>query len=183
MRFFFCFCFLAIFLHSCGFKEREQTIARKEQEIEVVQSKLLLKEQQLAEKEKALLARELSRDSTYKIADSSNQYEPRIVGRWLVKMNCTETTCEGSAIGDIKVEHWDIEYGEANSVTVKAYADKTLARIYNGNYNSGDGLRLAHENSINVSLSFTEKGNMEGTREINRPDCKIVYALSAEKAL
>lgn len=183
MRFFSCLFLLAIFLQSCGFKEREQTITRKEKELEVLEAELLRKEQQLAEKEKALLARELTLDSTHQNADSANQYEPGIVGRWLVKMNCTQTTCEGSAIGDVKVEHWDINYGEANSVIVKAYAGKVLTRIYKGFYSTDSGLHLLHENSITVSLSFNDKGNMEGTREITQPDCKIVYALSAEKAM
>lgn len=182
MRFFSCLFLLAIFLQSCGFKEREQTITRKEKELEVLEAELLLREQQLAEKEKMLLTRELVLDSTHKTTDSANRYEPRIVGRWLVKMNCTETTCEGSAIGDVKVEHWDMNYAEANSVIVKAYAGKTLVRMYNGYYNT-TGLHLSHENSISVSLSFNDKGNMEGIREITQPDCKIVYTLSAEKAL
>jgi hypothetical protein len=174
------FLFAFLLLAGCGFKEREQKIARQEQELIHKQEALLLKEQQLALKEKELQERELLLDSTHKLADSVNLYEPAIAGKWTVTMNCTETNCEGSAIGDTKTEQWEISYGTDKAVTLKAFSGKELIRIYNGAYRTA-GLQLAHENRIRINLKLTAPDKMEGTREITQPNCRIVYVVTAAK--
>ena len=173
---------LLFLLQSCGLKEREQNLTRREKEIAQKQTDLLLKEQQLAQKEKDLAAKELSLDSTRRQIDSVNIYNADLIGKWSVKMNCTETTCEGSAIGDTKSEQWEINYNPDHSVTVKAFAGKNLSRIYTGYYKT-TGLHLVDENTIHVTLSLKSKDKMEGIREILQPNCKIIYSISAEKIL
>lgn len=171
---------LLLLLPACGLREREQKIQRKEQDIIQKQAELLLKEQQLTAKEKELKDKELFLDSTRRYIDTANIYDARITGKWSVKMNCTETDCEGSAIGDTKTELWEISYGANNSVVAKAYAGKKLTRIYNGYYKKS-GLQLSDEQSIKVTLTPTQKDKMEGTREISQAGCKIIYSLNAEK--
>lgn len=97
-------------------------------------------------------------------------------------MNCTETSCEGSAIGDTKTEQWEISYGADNSVTINAFSGKDLVRIYNGAYRTA-GLQLAHENRIRIDLRLVAPDKLEGTREVTQPSCRIVYSVTANKTL
>src|SRR5690606_38503075 len=140
---FVCLLLLTVFT-SCGLREREQAIAKKEQQMAQQKTELLLKEQQLALKEKELKDKELMLDSTRKRIDSAHIYEPNLIGKWSVKMNCTETNCEGSAIGDTKTEQWEISYADNNVVTVQAFAGKNLTRVYSG-YFKTSGLQLSAE--------------------------------------
>lgn len=169
-------------LQGCGLKERENNIRRKEQEIIQKQSELLVKEQQLAIKEKELNDREFALDSTSIYIDSAKIYNPAIIGKWSIKMKCTETTCDGSAIGDVKTEQWEINYDSDNSVTAKVYVSNKVTRIYNGYYKTS-GLHLVYDNSIIIDIAFVGKDKMEGTREISQTGCKIIYSVSAEKLL
>ncbi len=173
---------ILVLLSGCGFKKREQAIAQREQELAKVQAELVLREQQLALKERELKERELLLDSTSRVIDSVNVYNPDLIGKWAVKMRCTETDCEGSAIGDVKAEQWEISYNDDSTVTAQAFAGKSLSRVYTGCYQGGV-LQLVDDKAIRVSLSFTDKDKMEGTREISQANCKIVYSLSANKVL
>ena len=181
MRVFLSVLFAFAFLQSCGLKEREQEIRQKEQEIVRRQTELLVKEQQLTLKEKELKDKESFLDSTRMYIDTVKIYTPAITGKWSVKMRCTETTCEGSAIGDTKTEQWEIEYGSDNNVTAKAFEGSRLTRIYSGYYKTS-GLYLVDDNAIRVNLAFRGKDKMEGIREITQTGCKIIYSISAEKA-
>lgn len=167
-----------ILLPSCG--SGDGNIKEREEELSQKQAELVQKEQQLQAKEKELKNTELILDSTRRQIDAANIYNADITGKWTVKMNCTETSCEGSAIGDTKTETWEISYRENNKVTVNAYADKKLIRTYTGYYKAS-GLHLADEQYITVTLLPLHKEKMEGTREITQPNCKIIYNLAAEK--
>lgn len=167
-------------LQSCGLNEREVNIAQREREVAKKQAELLLKEQQLAQKEQKLIEKELYLDSTRRQIDAVNIYNPGLIGKWYVTMRCTETNCEGSAIGDIKAERWEISYTDDTCVTATAYSGKNISRIYTGYYKTA-GLQLVDENDIRVNLSFTKKERMEGTREIPQKNCKIIYSITADK--
>jgi len=171
---------LVVLLQGCGFREREQNITKKERELVQREADLTVREQQVVLKEQLLKDKELLLDSTRKQIDSINSYNPAIIGTWLVKMKCIETSCEGSAIGDSKTEQWEISYDSTHTVIVKAFSGKRLARVYTGYYKSGN-LELNDESAIHVVLSFSDKNKMEGTREITQENCKIIYGLSADK--
>jgi hypothetical protein len=106
-----------------------------------------------------------------------------------VRMYCTETSCAGSAIGDTKNEQWEISYQDG-SVIAKAMSDNKLTRIYIGTYQN-DMLRLtsSHEElpskkvtNMLVRLQIRKPGEMEGQREIQRPEnCRIIYGLELKK--
>ncbi|ACU03473.1 MULTISPECIES: hypothetical protein [Pedobacter] len=169
--------FLAICLQSCGLNEREKKAAQKEQELLAWEQRLKIKEQDLDNIKHAL-------DSAKKQIDSVSTDNPAIIGKWSVKMSCTETSCEGSALGDTKTEQWEMSYKE-NHIVVKAYSGLVLTRVYTGSYKD-NVLKIVEEkpNSdalISATLNFLAEGRMDGSREIVQKDCKIVYALNAKK--
>jgi hypothetical protein len=173
-------CLLLFTLPACGLKEREQLLRQKEKELTGREQDLLLREQAVTVRESELNARQHQIDSTSQTtADTAQVVNTDLPGRWQVKMTCTETNCEGSAIGDTKNEQWDISY-ENDKVVAKAYSGKNLIRIYNGSYQA-TGLELTADNPIYVNLHFTGPNRLEGTRQIQQPGCKIVYTLVAEK--
>jgi len=183
--------FLLIVLSNvkCGLRQRETQLEKRENEINQKEQKLLLLETQLQLKEAALAEREKKADSiqiALPVSDSA-LIDTTIIGDWSVNMRCTETTCEGSAVGDTKNETWSVTY-QGNVLIAKAMADKQLVRIYTGTYTEA-GLQLAAEqeqaapsNRITVTLEQTRAGEMQGIREIRRPEeCHIVYALTLKK--
>ena len=117
----------SILMSSCASDERERRIAQREAEVNLKQEQLLLRERQLALKEEELQIRELALDSTQKQIDSLPLYDPAIAGAWLVKMKCTETSCDGSAIGDVKTERWEIAYDINNEILVKAFSGPKIS--------------------------------------------------------
>ncbi|MGI8599333.1 MAG: hypothetical protein ACR2KB_08760 [Chitinophagaceae bacterium] len=104
-------------------------------------------------------------------------------------MVCTESTCPGSAVGDIRNETWQINY-ESNKVIAQARASNQLVRIYTGIY-TGNTLELIEDAQVSpsqpatrmvVRLRLTSDTRMEGTREIVREgDCKIIYSMDMTK--
>ena len=113
--------------------------------------------------------------------NDSLQAEP-ITGKWVVKMRCTETNCSGSAIGDSKTETWEIVYDKG--IIVNSFTGNELSRIYNGSF-SQNRLEAVHgqpgaESVMRIMLEMKDN-KMEGTREVERTDCKIRYTLTAER--
>ena len=176
---------LIIFLQSCGLNEREKNLQKLQKETAQKEQGLLAWEQRLKLKEEALDLARLSLDSAKMLADSASVYDPAIVGKWTVKMSCIETTCDGSALGDTKTEQWDISYNQ-NSIVVKAYSGPVLIRVYVGKYRDNQLKVLDERPNVDVSfkaaLNFINEKRMDGTREILQANCKIVYALTAEKS-
>jgi len=172
----------------CELKQREAELEKREAALNQKEQELIVKEKTLQIKEQELLQREQKMDSTLK-ADTIHQYNPALTGTWQVKMTCTETTCPGSAIGDVKTEQWNISY-QASTVVARAMASDKLVRIYTGSFN-GSTVELVEDKTSTVSdtttkmvvqLRFIDATSMEGQREIIRNnECKIVYALQLEK--
>src|SRR5690606_14738284 len=161
--------------HEQKLQDREKALALKEQELKVWEQRLKLREEELDKREK--------QDSLN--ADTIGFFNPSIPGDWLVKMRCTETSCETSAIGDTRTEKWHMEF-ENNKVIVKALSNNKVTRVYSGLYN-GQSLQLkandpSSDTDIKVSLSFTAPSRMEGERQISQSgNCKVTYALTLEK--
>ncbi len=179
-------------LPGCNLKQRENELNRRSEELNQREQKLILKESALSLKEDELAKRERLIDSTIMnghSTDSAGKQNPLIVGIWTVHMYCTETSCAGSAIGDTRVEQWEISYQDG-SVIAKAMSDNKLIRIYTGNYQNNT-LRLtsSHEELpsqkvtlMTVSLQIKKPAGMEGQREIQRPEnCRIIYGLELKK--
>jgi hypothetical protein len=192
MRPVFILLFLAsLFLGSCDIQKKERQLEKRETELNQKEQALLQKEKTLQLKEDELIEREQkinSSDST-SIVDSI-YYDPDLIGTWSVSMNCIETSCPGSAVGDIKTEHWEIQY-QSNHLIARVIDNKKLVRVYSGTSTSSSiELKLQQSDlpsdepaNMVVRLQQTGKGRLEGRREILRisDNCKVVYAVDMTK--
>ena len=182
------FLLTAFLLTSCGIRGREEALEQREKEINQKEQSLLLLQKQLQLKEEDLLRRQKILDSTQQLAlQDSSIINPKLVGKWAVTMRCTATTCDGSAVGDVKNEQWDISYQDKN-IIVKAMADGKLVRTYTGAFRENKVLLNAQQEpnavpvTMTIQLQFRSDTEMEGEREITRANnCRIVYALSMSK--
>lgn len=171
-----------LLLSNCGEnKKREKEFEKREQ-------KLKIWEQQISLREQALIKKEHIIDSLNSYSDTAGVVDPKLVGDWKITMECTETSCEGSAIGDTKTEHWNIYY-QHSKVIAKVVANKQLIRSYSG-FLKENTLELSLEQApdsetqmrVVLNLNPALANLMEGQRIINQAGkCKIVYQLKAEK--
>jgi hypothetical protein len=178
-----------LMLAGCNYRAREQALQARESALAQREQALFVREQTLQLKETELqhLAQRL--DST--LRDTAFVYNPDLVGHWNVKMTCTETTCHGSAVGDTKLEVWNIYYNDRR-VIAKAMDGQKLVRVYTGAFKDGQ-LELGEEPDISpgipitqmfVRLTSLDSLTMEGQREILRSgDCRILYDLQLKKQL
>ena len=179
---------LLILFTACGKSSNTKKLELREMQLENKEQELRMLEQQLALREQALTLRERSFDSLNNAVDTIGIYNPLIVGSWKVTMECIETTCEGSAIGDTKTEQWNISY-QNNRVVSRVVVDGKIARTYTGFYRENT-LELSAlqtpdpQTHMNVVLTVNPSVAkvMEGQRIIIQSGkCKIVYRLKAEK--
>jgi len=175
-------------LSGCDLRKREiemdkkmSELRQKEQELNLREQSLQLREDRLNEKQKIL-------DSANRMMNDSIVKEyPYIPGTWLVEMECTETNCPGSAVGDISNEQWEFKFQD-NHVIVSATRNNNLVRVYIGDFNDGS-LSLAEQldssvspGKILVSLQPKNAKEMQGRREITKEDgCRILYSLRLKK--
>jgi len=171
---------------ACGEADTQKSIEVREKEVEQKEQILKLWEDQLKSKELDLISREQRIDSLNQ-SDTLGIINPRLVGVWKVTMQCIETTCEGSAIGDTKTEQWNISY-QNNKVVVTAISNQKMIRFYTGLFKE-NSLKLTAQSSpdeTQMDVILTPHPSMEklmeGQRVINQSGkCKIVYALKAAK--
>jgi hypothetical protein len=176
----------AILFSSCDLREREQELAQRAAELNEKEQELLLKEKQLKEQE--LLIQQQQMDST--LLDSLNfPVDSSMLGTWAVRMRCTETTCPGSAVGDVKTETWEIIMQDRNLIA-KVYDGKKLVRVYNGNFRQNGAMLKDHPDipaadntgNITVTLQPPKDNLVNGRREIiGVNQCKIIYDLELRK--
>jgi len=181
--------FLLLFGAGCGLQERELELKNRQDELNRKEQQLILKERSLQLKAEELAQKEKALDSTAKNTIDSVMLYPELPGKWNVAMRCTETTCPGSAVGDIKNEQWEISYA-GNTIVAKAFADNKLVRVYTGR-NNGSAVELFTEPdnadpalSTRMTVRFQEinKNQIRGQREILRSDkCHIIYSLELNK--
>lgn len=169
-------------------REREMQINKKMKELNQKEQELALKEETLSAKEFQLNEREKQMDSTKLVVNDTLFLEhKKIPGTWMVEMQCTETTCAGSAVGDIKNEQWEFKFQD-NTVIASAKSNNQLVRVYSGSY-FGNLLKLSVQRDsietsakINVRLTQTKEKEMEGEREIIQANgCHILYSLRLKK--
>jgi hypothetical protein len=179
-----------IVLSGCNLRQREIELDKKLAEINEREQRLTLKEQSLELREQQLNEKEKKFDSTTKRNgnDSMLLLHPQIPGTWNVKMQCTETNCPGSAVGDTKNEQWIIKLQD-NGVIVSAISNNELVRVYSGIYRN-NALLLSVQADANVPgsakilvrLQQINDKEMSGEREIIQPDgCRILYSLQLKK--
>lgn len=179
---------LIAMLGSCQLNRREKAVREKEAKLLMKEQELLLKEKSLALKEEELNKRERLLDST--LVDSTLKYSAALPGLWNVKMECIETSCSGSAVGDVKSETWQFAFDSSLNLIANVVSGNNIARIYTGKF-TGSVIELTQEVSespstpatkMNVRLNMIDAGTLEGQREIVRAnDCKIVYSLRLDK--
>jgi hypothetical protein len=187
MKIGFVFLLVLFLLTACDRRDGDKDVQSIREELQEKELALQLWSQQLTQREEALIERERRLDSTARIYDSVGTYNPAIEGSWTASMTCTETNCEGSAIGDIKTEQWTFSY-EGNLVVVQAYVGKKLVRVYKGKLR-GTRLELAigrkseDEANMTAALTLVAPERMEGQREIVQSSgCRVVYELKLLKS-
>ncbi len=177
-----------VFISGCGLRQREMELNRKMQELNVKEQELALKEQSLSIKEEQLNEKEKSLDSTKNVVNDSLFLEhQKLPGTWMVEMLCTETSCPGSAVGDVKNEQWDFKF-QNNMVIASAMSNNQLVRVYTGDF-LGNTLKLGVQQDstdasakIVVRLQKTKEKEMTGDREITQANgCRILYSLRLKK--
>lgn len=183
--------FISLSLSGCSIREREKLIEKRTQELNEKEQQLLLKEKELQLKETELASLQKMQDSIG--IDSLKDtlvVNPAFLGSWQVKMVCVETNCPGSAIGDTKVETWQIERHE-NGMVAKANSGQSLVRVYTGRFANNQLLLSAQQDTSTSSnpsrmiVRLQQKGQeqLSGTREIIQSgNCRIVYDLDLKRA-
>lgn len=187
------------FLLACKSREREKQLEAKEMELNTKEQQLILKEKTLQFREQELNERLRvadsirSTDSLVAVTDSiagrdTAAVNNALVGDWKVKMTCIETTCPGSAVGDTRVEQWNLSYA-GNHLVAKATDHGNLIRTYSGIFNPNTIELIEHRDSalvydtrMVVRLRPVDDQNIKGQREIIREnDCRIVYSVTMDK--
>jgi hypothetical protein len=172
----------------CNSRQKEKALQQKEDSLNQREQQLLLKEKTLEIREAELVRKEKRRDSTSRI-DSTSFYNPALIGNWSVKMTCTETTCTGSAVGDVNNQEWNFSY-QGNTIIAKVMEGNQLVRTYTGSYKNNavemtEGVQnTAAQQGVKmlVRLRIINGTTMDGQREIIRENnCKIIYALELQK--
>jgi hypothetical protein len=178
-----------ICLNSCSVREREKELERRATELNEKEQQLLLKEQTLKLKEDELAIKESRLDSTLSFNNDfdTTRTNPNYFGSWQVRMDCIETSCSGSAVGDSKIEQWTIDSAD-NGVIMRAKVGTQLVRVYSGRQ-QGSYLQLSSEENatvggkVRIFVRLQLNGDeLEGRREITRQgECRIVYALGIKR--
>ncbi|WP_234734561.1 hypothetical protein [Tellurirhabdus bombi] len=184
-----CLLLLITFILGCQDQQRENELQKREATVAQKEQTLQLKENELVLREKKLLEKENDLDSANNVMAIDTVYNRIVGGTWAVKMNCIETSCLGSAIGDVKNEQWEIT-NEEGKIAAKAFVNKKQVRQYTGSI-TANALEMTVQHMENetlpdaqmtVRLQMINDRRLEGKREIVRSDnCKIVYALELTK--
>jgi hypothetical protein len=180
----------AFILLGCDLRVREKELERRADSINQKEQQLLVLKNQLDLKSQALDTKEHVLDSLLKKTappDTALSQQLFLVGRWNVKMVCTETTCPGSAVGDNKTEIWDLSY-QNNMVIAQAFVNNKMVRLYSGTATENELVLTAQQESesngtnISANLRIINETTLEGERKIIRPDeCRIIYSIQMEK--
>jgi hypothetical protein len=179
---------LLMILCGCDSRQQEEALQKRETALNEREQLLLLKEKSLQLREEALLKQKSFFDSTIN-TDTTYLINTQLQGKWDVRMTCTEATCPGSAVGDVKTEQWELAY-QGNKLIAKAMSNNQLVRVYTGFYTGNTielvedvtGTEAASLTKMVVRLRLVDNFRLEGEREIIRDNnCKVVYTLLAEK--
>lgn len=187
----FVFLLCVFFFSGCSLRQREIELDKKMTDLHDREQLLALREQSLDLKEQQLNQREKLIDSSKtNMKDSTFILNQQLPGTWSVRMQCIETNCPGSAVGDSKNEQWEFRFQD-NSVVASAISNNKVVRIYTGSF-TNNVLRLSVPQD-STDLQFgkmvvrlqnvkDKEKEMEGEREIVQASgCRILYALQLKK--
>ncbi len=174
----------------CSLRQREVELDKKMKDLHQREQQLSLKEQSLDIREQELNDREKVFDSAShkNLNDSLFINHQQLPGPWSVRMQCVETNCTGSAVGDTKNEIWEFKFQD-NGIIASATSNNKIVRIYSGTF-INNVLRLSvQEDSTDtqsakmiVRLQNVKDKEMEGEREILQAGgCRILYSLQLKK--
>jgi hypothetical protein len=177
-----CLLLFAMIILGCG--QEEKNLKNRSAQLDSLQDSLTAKQHELHLKEVELMKREQVLDSS-SVMDTASVFNQDLAGKWQVRMTCVETTCEGSAIGDVRNEQWNISF-KNDVVIIQAVSNGKVHRLYTGLYN-GRELQLVSnssevETTIKVTLNPKTANKMAGKREIRQAgNCVIIYSLDLDK--
>ncbi|MGJ7029812.1 hypothetical protein [Niabella hirudinis] len=180
---------LGLSFNGCGFEERRKQLDSREQALNAREQAVMLKEKKIVLMEDSLKRYAAKMDSASRVPD-----EPRIplpdslAGSWNVTMICTQTSCTGFAVGDIRKENWQV-MGNGATVTVRALQGNKLIRVYTGSF-TGTGLNLSTPETESVSPSATMQvilktdniNKWSGQRRIVLSDgCETIFKIDMDR--
>jgi uncharacterized protein (DUF3084 family) len=169
--------------------ERENEIREKEKKLVNFQRDLYLKEDELNKRERKLdsvenLRKEEDSISSAQIDTLATQ---SLSGAWSVEMECTQSTCANSAVGDTQRETWNLAINK-NRVLVEAVSSNNVARFYKGsleqntiNLDEAIPKTGSSGTTILIRLTISDPNYMQGDRELIREDCRVTYSLKMQK--
>jgi len=152
---------------------------KKELELQKREKSLILREEQLAEKEADYQSLLLFRDSITALQDSVNataeslkEWPKNIQGIWNSKMLCRESNCSNYVIGDQRNESWQF-VSDSTGIYTNVLNNKKLTRIFTAKYIE-DKIHLEfnsdsiskNKTKINVVLDDIKENVMKGTQTI-----------------
>ena len=192
MKWIFAFSIFMFTFSGCSLRQREIELDKQLRDLHEREQQLSLREQSLDYREQQLNDREKKIDSTTRsnLSDSMFVKHQQLPGSWSVRMQCIETNCAGSAVGDTKNEQWEFSFQD-NNVVASAISNNKVVRIYTGSY-LNNILRLsvqqdsteAQFGKMIVRLQHVKDKDkeMEGEREIIQANgCRILYSLQLKK--
>jgi hypothetical protein len=183
---------LFLFLAAGCADRRQPALERREAAVAAREARVAEREQELEQKLQSFMEEQQFHDSLKMLPPSAIATDTSVNGSWTVQMRCIETTCAGSAIGDLKTEAWSI-VTRGNQAIATARVDDKIVRIYEGTY-SVNGWELIAQHSpqhaatasvIRVRLEAAGKNRLSGTREISRPAeaCRVVYQMDLNRIM
>jgi len=152
---------------------------KKELELQNREKALILREEQLADKEADYQSLLLFRDSITSLKDSVNdtaeslkEWPKNIQGIWNSKMLCRESNCSNYVIGDQRNESWQF-VSDSTGIYTNVLNNKKLTRVFTAKYIENKILLEFNSDSIsknktkiNVVLDDIKDNVIKGTQTI-----------------
>ena len=156
---------------------------KKELELQNREKALILKEEQLADKEADYQSLVIFRDSVIALKDTVNNpaeslkgWPNNIQGAWNSKMLCRESNCNQYVIGDQRNETWQF-LSDSTGIYTNVLNDKKFIRVFKAKYIE-DKIQLEFTSDsisknrikMNVVLDDVKDNVIKGTQTITRQD-------------
>ncbi|GGF28958.1 hypothetical protein [Flavobacterium limi] len=156
---------------------------KKELELQNREKALILREEQIADKEAEYKSLLLFRDSVIALKDSADhpaeslkEWPKNIQGIWNSKMLCRESNCNQYVIGDQRNETWQF-LSDSTGIYTNVLNNKKLVRVFKAKYIE-DKIQLEfnsdsiskNRTKINVTLDDIQENVIKGTQTITGQD-------------
>jgi len=168
---------------SCNDKEKESTLASREQQ-------LLEKEKLFAKKESQYQALLKMKDSIFSKKDSVKvlKWPDEISGLWSGKVICTESNCSDYVVGDQRIDTWEFDNDSTQLVT-KIINNNNLVRLYTGKFENNE-IKLNFKTDstakkkvdMNILLNDISDTKIRGTRTIAVDNCLARFSVELTRS-